>query len=121
MLKVRLDNRRLINTYQLILPGGSRGEIDIVISTDFAKTEITLPLSIVFQNGGDSQNVTFSKVAGRSLMTLHNWNNSLGTALNSLYELAQLDDYGVVEMMMVNRCVGVTNDLTIQLWWRDLK
>lgn len=54
-------------------------------------------------------------------MTLHNWNNSLGTALNSLYELAQVEDYGVVEMMMVNRCVGVTNDLIIQLWWRDVK
>lgn len=119
-MKVRLDDRRLINTYQLILPPGARGEIDIVISTDFAKKEITLPLSIDFQNSGDNHNVTFSNVGGRSLMTLHNW-NTMGTALNSLYQLAQVEDYGVVEMMMVNRCVGVTNDLTIQLWWRDVK
>lgn len=53
-------------------------------------------------------------------MTLHNW-ETMGTALNSLYQLAQVEDYGVVEMMMVNRCIGVTNDLTIQLWWRPLK
>ncbi|QCI14031.1 hypothetical protein E6B08_22975 [Pseudomonas putida] len=120
MLKVRLDGRRLISTYQIILPPGARGEIDIVIGTDFAKKEITLPLSIMLQSGGENQNVTFANVGGRSLMTLHNW-STMGTALTSLYELAQVEDYGVVEMMMVNRCVGVTNDLTIQLWWRDVK
>ncbi|HDS1796991.1 hypothetical protein MXF29_24225 [Pseudomonas sp. NC26] len=103
------------------MPVGLRCEIDILIGTEFAQKEITLPMAVVFQNGGEGQNVTFQAVGDRSLMTLHNWNNPLGTALNSPYELGQVEDYGIIEMLMVNYCVGVTNHLTIQLWWKDLK
>ena len=116
--KIRLDGRKLISTIELIIINGMRCEVDIVIGAEYTSVPITLPLSIAFESGGDGQNVRFTPENGRSLMTLANWNNSLGTALNSPYELAKVNKDGIVDLMMTNFTVGVTNHLTLQLWWR---
>lgn len=117
--KIRLNGRRLISTYNLIIPSVMRCEIDIELGTEYGGSLTTLPLTIVFQNTSGAQNVTFAPKDGRSVMTLINWNNSLGTALNTPYELARVNSLGVVEMLMVNTCIAETNHLTLQLWWRE--
>ena len=94
-------------------------DIDIELSAEFGGSLTTLPLTIFFQQSAGTQNVTFTPENGRSLMTLINWSNSLGTALNTPYELAKVNDAGVVEMLMVNSSIGGTNHLTLQLWWRE--
>lgn len=54
-------------------------------------------------------------------MTLHNWNQSLGTALIEPYKLAQVNDEGQIEMMMANYMIGSVNKLTLQFWWKSAK
>jgi hypothetical protein len=119
--KIRLDGRELISTHTLIIPMGSVCEIDLFIGPEFITKSITLPMSITFQNGSESQSVQFTRLGSRSLMTLHNWNNSIGASLTSLYELAQIEKDGVVEMMMSNHSIGTTNQLTLQFWWKVAK
>jgi hypothetical protein len=117
--KVRLNGKTLISTYDLIIPSTMRCEIDIELGAEYGGTSTTLPLTIGFQQTSGVQNVTFTPEKGRSLMTLINWSNSLGTALNTPYELAKVNNAGVVEMLMVNSSIGGTNHLTLQLWWRE--
>ncbi|WP_099549605.1 hypothetical protein [Pseudomonas sp. 2995-3] len=118
--KIRLNGKQLISTYNLIIPNSMRCEIDVELGAEFGGSLTTLPLTIFFQQSGGTQNVTFTPENGRSLMTLINWSNSLGTALNTPYELAKVNNAGVVEMLMVNSSIGGTNHLTLQLWWREV-
>ncbi|WP_141696578.1 hypothetical protein [Pseudomonas sp. S3E12] len=115
-----MNGKRLISTYNLIIPGAMRCEIDIELGAEYGGSLTTLPLTINFQQNAGTQNVTFTAENGRSVMTLVNWSNSLGTALNTPYELAKVNNAGVVEMLMVNTNIGGTNHLTLQLWWRDV-
>jgi len=117
--KIRLNGRRLISTFNLIIPGAMKCEVDIELGEEFGGTLTTLPLTVVFQQSTGAQNVTFTRENGRSLMTLINWSNSLGTALNTPYELAKVNNAGMVEMLMVNTSIAGTNHLTLQLWWRE--
>ncbi len=117
--KIRLNGKRLISTFNLIIPSSMKCEIDIELGPEYGGSLTTLPLTIVFQQGTGTQNVTFTPENGRSLMTLINWSNSLGTALNTPYELAKVNNSGVVEMLMVNTSIAGTNHLTLQLWWRE--
>ncbi|TWC27732.1 hypothetical protein FBY05_101597 [Pseudomonas sp. SJZ083] len=118
---IRLDGRCLISTYDLMIPIGASCEVDIVISQDYTAKEIVLPLSIAHESGSGGQSVSFIQSNGRSIMTLINWSNPLGTALNAPYELAVIKDEGFVDLLMCNYTVGNINHLTMQLWWRKLK
>jgi hypothetical protein len=95
-------------------------EVDIVIGSEYIKSPTTLALSIAFENGGTEQSVTFTPKNGRSLMTLKNWSNPLGSALISPYELAQINQEGIVDLLMSNQFIGGTNQLTLQLWWKKI-
>lgn len=117
--KIRLNGKQLISTYNLIIPSTMKCEIDIELGPEYGGSLTTLPLTIIFKQSTGTQNVTFTPKNGRSVMTLINWSNSLGTALNTPYELAKVNDSGVVEMLMVNTSIGETNHLTLQLWWRE--
>lgn len=120
--KIRLEGRELITTYNLIIPDGMQCEIDIIIGAEYtANTPTILPLSIIFENIGTDQNVSFQRIQNRSLMTLRNWKNTLGTALTAPYEFAQIEREGIVDLLMINYSVGTTNHLTMQLWWRSFK
>lgn len=116
--KIRLNGKSLISTYNLIIPSAMRCELDIELGAEYGGSLTTLPLTIAFQQTAGAQNVTFTPENGRSVMTLINWSNSLGTALNTPYELAEVNNLGVVEMLMVNTSIAETNHLTLQLWWR---
>lgn len=117
--KIRLNGKSLISTYNLIIPSAMRCELDIELGAEYGGSSITLPLTIVFQQTAGAQNVTFTPESDRSVMTLVNWSNSSGTALNTPYELAKVNNSGVIEMLMVNTSIGGTNHLTLQLWWRE--
>ncbi|RRV24617.1 hypothetical protein EGJ22_00850 [Pseudomonas sp. p99-361] len=108
-------------TYDVLIPANTQCEVDLVIGPDYTRNPTTLQLVVAFENGGEGQNVTFKPVGAKSLMTLHNWNQSLGTALIEPYPLAQVNDEGVVEMMMGNYLIGQVNRLTLQFWWNDAK
>lgn len=116
--KIRLNGRSLIATYNLIIPANMVCEVDIELGPEYSGTALTLPLTIAFRHAHGEQNVTFASDKGRSVMTLTNWGNALGTALNAPYELAQVESLGVVEMLMTNFLIGDTNNFTMQIWWR---
>ena len=117
--KIRLNGKSLISTYNLIIPSAMRCELDIELGAEYGGSSITLPLTIAFQQTAGAQNVKFTPESGRSVMTLVNWSNSSGTALNTPYELAKVNNSGVIEMLMVNTSIAGTNHLTLQLWWRE--
>nr|WP_281459394.1 hypothetical protein [Pseudomonas sp. P13] len=119
--KVRLEGRELIETYDVIIPGAMACEVDLFIGPEYTKNPTVLRMTIAFESGGEVQNVTFTPVGNRSLMTLRNWSNSMATALNSFYTLAKVNDEGEVEMLMANYTIGGVNRLALQFWWRSTK
>lgn len=96
-------------------------EVDLVIGPEYTRNPTKLELLVAFENGGEGQNVTFKPIGTKSLMTLHNWNQALGTALIEPFTLAQVNDEGMVEMMMGNYMIGQVNKLTLQFWWNEAK
>lgn len=118
--KIRLDGRELIDTYELIIPRKMRCEVDIFIGNAYVSNPITLPLSIAFVSDNQGQNVSFTPDNGRSLMTLINWDNSLGTTLNSPHALAKIEQEGTIDLMIANYAINDVNHLTLQIWWRKL-
>ncbi|NMX70690.1 hypothetical protein HBO15_25355 [Pseudomonas sp. WS 5111] len=118
---VRLEGRELIATYEVIVPNAMKCEVDLYIGPEYTKNPTTLRMTIAFENKGDGQNVSFIPVGNRSLMTLQNWNSSMGTVLNSLFSFAKINDEGTVELMMANYAVGGVNQLTLQFWWSATK
>lgn len=118
---IRLDGRKLMCTYDILIPSNTQCEVDLVIGPEYTRNPTKLELLVAFENGGEGQNVTFMPIGAKSLMTLHNWNHALGTALIEPYPLAQVNDEGMVEMMMSNYMIGQINKLTLQFWWNETK
>lgn len=118
---IRLGGRQLMCTYDLLIPASLQCEVDLVIGPEYTRNPTTLRLVVAFENGGEGKNVTFKPIGAKSQMTLHNWNQSLGTALIEPYALAQVNDEGRVEMMMANYQIGDVNKLTLQFWWNSTK
>lgn len=118
---IRLGGRELMYAYDVLIPPNAQCEIDLVIGPEYTRNPTKLQLVLAFENGGEGQNVTFKPMGVKSLMTLHNWNQSLGTALIEPYKLAQVNDEGQIEMMMANYMIGSVNKLTLQFWWKSAK
>lgn len=117
---VMIGERRLLSSDTFLIPKGETCEFKLNV-TDSGR-DYSFPIRIFFDdNGGNNQSVSFKPdpITSSMKMTLHNWNNSLGSALKEFYPIVNIEDRIIVEMLMLNRRLGVVNELVIQFWRKD--
>lgn len=112
-----VDGMQYIDTINILIPNSSESRVTINLPETITNASpVDLNLKIRFDDNGQEPGVSFTAEENWSRMTLHNWGNSLGTALTDFFELAIVDGKKHIKMMMMNYRVGVVNSLTIQLW-----
>ncbi|MCW3150047.1 hypothetical protein N8H22_15685 [Stutzerimonas stutzeri] len=115
--KCTLDGMQHIDTINLLIPKNSESSVTINIPESITTASaVDLKIKIRFMDDGKEPGVNFTPQDSWSLMTLHNWENSLGTSLTEFFELATIDNNKHIMMMMMNHRIGAINSLTIQLW-----
>ncbi|EMC5155673.1 hypothetical protein VE584_003255, partial [Salmonella enterica subsp. enterica serovar Muenchen] len=117
---VMIGERRLLSSDTFLIPKGETCEFKLNV-TD-AGRDYSFPIHIFFDdNGGTTQSVSFKPdpITSSMKMTLHNWNNSLGSALKEFYPIVNIENRIIVEMLMLNRRLGDVNELVIQFWRKD--
>lgn len=101
-------NKEVIATYTLVIPGGETAKVTIDIQ---GRPSV---LEIAFNDDANEQSVTILGVGAYDARLLfHKWDNPLGTALTTPYQLTR-DQFGALYMMAVNYRIGQTNHFTIQ-------
>ncbi|WAI83180.1 MULTISPECIES: hypothetical protein [Achromobacter] len=117
-LKVSLGSRNLIDTLELLVPRGEVAHVDIELGEEYTAhpNSSFVRFDIVFEESKEPQTVEFRPVGTRVHMILKNWNNPLGTALNTPFQLVTTPK-GRVELMMANYSIGEMNHMTLQFWW----
>lgn len=114
---VRIGQRKLLSSNTFIIPKGEACDFKLNISDD--DNEYHFPIRIVFNDdGGSTQSVSFKPDPSSSSMkmTLHNWNNPLGSALKEFYPIVNIENRATIDMLMVNKRLGDVNELVIQFW-----
>lgn len=117
---VMIGERTLLSSDTFLIPKGETCGFKLNV-TD-AGRDYTFPIRIFFDdNGGAKQSVSFKPdpITNSMKMTLHNWNNSLGSALKEFYPIVNIENRTIVEMLMLNRRLGDVNELVIQFWRKD--
>lgn len=122
---VRMGGRVLLSSNTFLIPKGEICEFSLRVEHDsFSKDNVlTFPIRILFEeDGGANQSVSFKPdpVTHSMKMTLHNWNNPLGTALKEFYPIVNIQDKTIIEMLMVNKRVGDVNELSVQFWRKEV-
>lgn len=114
---VRIGQRKLLSSNMFIIPKGEACDFKLNIPDN--DNVYNFPIRIVFDDdGGSTQSVSFKADPASSSMkmTLHNWNNPLGSALKEFYPIVNIEDKSIIEMLMVNKRLGDVNELVIQFW-----
>ncbi|MDM6727726.1 hypothetical protein QUH46_25945 [Klebsiella grimontii] len=118
-ITARLGGRTLLGEGTYIIPSSETLSVSVSLIPEkfpeLAEAK-TLTLNVEYNDSGEKQTVFFSPDGeNSSKMTLCNWNNSLGTTLNTLYPLMNIEGK-MVELCLYNVRVGETNVLTLQFW-----
>ncbi|CAH3677765.1 DUF6864 domain-containing function [Citrobacter freundii] len=114
---VIIGQRKLLSSNTFIIPKGETCDFKLNISDD--ENEYNFPIRIAFDDDGSStQSVSFKPDPSSSSMkmTLHNWNNPLGSALKEFYPIVNIENRTTIDMLMVNKRLGDVNELVIQFW-----
>ncbi|MDM7272666.1 hypothetical protein QUH42_25650, partial [Klebsiella grimontii] len=116
-ITARLGGRTLLGEGTYIIPSSETLSVSVSLIPEkfpeLAEAK-TLTLNVEYNDSGEKQTVFFSPDGeNSSKMTLCNWNNSLGTTLNTLYPLMNIEGK-MVELCLYNVRVGETNVLTLQ-------
>lgn len=114
---VIIGQRKLLSSNTFIIPKGETCDFTLNISDD--ESEYNFPIRIAFDDdGGSTQSVSFKPDPSSSSMkmTLHNWNNPLGSALKEFYPIVNIENRATIDMLMVNKRLGDVNELIIQFW-----
>ncbi|HEB0900952.1 TPA: DUF6864 domain-containing function [Citrobacter freundii] len=114
---VIIGQRKLLSSNTFIIPKGETCDFKLNISDD--ENEYNFPIRIAFDDdGGSTQSVSFKPDSSSSSMkmTLHNWNNPLGSALKEFYPIVNIENRTTIDMLMVNKRLGDVNELVIQFW-----
>lgn len=119
---VGIGGRKLLSSNTFIIPKGDVCDLKLNVSDgdDYA---YTFPIRICFDDdGGSTQSVSFKPdpSSNSMKMTLHNWNNPLGSALKEFYPIANIENKTTIDMLMVNRRLGDVNELVVQFWEKVL-
>ncbi|EPO9621610.1 hypothetical protein [Enterobacter sp.] len=114
---VIIGQRKLLSSNTFIIPKGEMCDFKLNVSDD--ENEYNFPIRIAFDDdGGSTQSVSFKPDPSSSSMkmTLHNWNNPLGSALKEFYPIVNIENRTTIDMLMVNKRLGDVNELVIQFW-----
>ncbi|WP_200583584.1 hypothetical protein [Klebsiella variicola] len=112
---VIIGQRELLSSNIFIIPKGETCDFKLNISD--GENEYNFPIRIAFDDdGGSTQSVSFKPDPSSSSMkmTLHNWNNPLGSALKEFYPIVNIENRTTIDMLMVNKRLGDVNELVIQ-------
>ncbi|HDX4245976.1 hypothetical protein I4497_24685 [Klebsiella oxytoca] len=118
-ITARLGGRTLLGEGTYVIPSTETLSVSVSLTPDkfpeLAEAK-TLTLNVEYNDSGEKQTVFFSPDGeNSSKMIFCNWNNSLGTTLNTLYPLMNIEGK-MVELCLYNVRVGETNVLTLQFW-----
>lgn len=119
---VRIGERSLLCSDTFLIPKGEICEFVLNVTED--GRDLSFPIRIFFDDtNGSNQSVSFKPDPATSSMrmTLHNWNNTLGSALKEFYPIVSIEGKIFIEMLMLNRRLGELNELVIQFWRRELE
>lgn len=117
---VKIGERSLLSSDTFLIPKGETCEFKLNVTED--NRDFSFPIRIFFDDtSGSKQSVSFKPdpMTSSMKMTLHNWNNSLGSALKEFYPLVNIEGKIIIEMLMLNRRLGDVNELVIQFWRRE--
>lgn len=117
---IKIGGRKMLSSDTFLIPKGEVCSFSINLTEN--ETNYSFPVKIFFEDDGKSkQSVSFKPDASTNSMkmTLHNWDNSLGSALKEFYPIVNIENKTVIEMLMLNRRLGEVNELIIQFWRKD--
>lgn len=107
---IKVGGKEVVFKATLLIPEDEKAEIEI---TDVIQTKII----ISFENNGGAESikpVPWKDGTGVELI-FKNWNQSLGTSLNTHVTFAQLKSGSKLQIIATNYKIGKVNNLDIQL------
>lgn len=126
ILQIQMGERTLISSLTLLIPKEEVCDFTLKVNKGLAhwvKDDYFFKVRVKFEDDNElKQSVSFKPdfITKNMLMTLHNWNSSLGSALKDFYPLISMEDKAFVELMLSNRRIGTTNELFLQFWMREI-
>ncbi len=117
---VRIGERKLLSSDTFLIPKGEPCEFKLNVNHN--EHDYSFPIRVFFDDNGEAnQSVSFKPdpTTNSMKMTLHNWNNSLGSALREFYPIVNIENEITIDMLMLNRRLGDVNELFIQFWQKD--
>ena len=109
-MKIKIGEYEIIHTQTLIIPGKKNSVLE------FKADNWDVSLNIVLEGDEGDPNKSNWKFEGKddhAVLTLSNWNHSLGFALNEPVEFGVTDNR-IIYMMIVGNSIGGTLKLDLQ-------